>query len=72
MVAARGSYAVAATVTDGKVTGFSRVTPTDHLLATDGILDRSLAALPALKSGYAPLLLDILDPCTPVALEEAA
>lgn len=72
VVAARGTYAVGATVADGKVAGFSRVTPTDHLLAADGILDRSLAALPALKSGYAPLLLDILDPCTPVALEEVA
>ena len=72
VTAARGLYAVSAEVADGKVAGFARITPTDHLLAPDGILDQSLASLPALKAGYAPLLLDILDPCTPVALEEAA
>ncbi len=72
VAAARGAYAVAARVEGGRVASFTRVTPTDHLLARGGILDRSLAALPAEKSGYAPLLLDILDPCTPVRLTEAS
>lgn len=68
--AARGSYAVSASVAEGIVTGFRRVTPTDHLLAAGGVLDQALASLPAARAGMAPLLLDILDPCSPVRLEE--
>ena len=55
----------------GHVTQFERVTPTDHMLAPDGILDRTLATLPAMKEGLATLILEILDPCTPVRLKEA-
>ena len=72
VAAARGSYAVTARIDGGRISAFARVTPTDHLLAPGGILDRTLAALPAEKTGYAPLLLDILDPCTPVRLTEVA
>ncbi|MCR8723108.1 hydrogenase expression/formation protein HupK [Frigidibacter sp. ROC022] len=68
--AARGTYAIAARVEAGVVTAFHRVTPTDHLLAPGGVLDRSLASLPARKAGMAALLLDILDPCSPVRLRE--
>ncbi|WHZ34141.1 hydrogenase expression/formation protein HupK [Sagittula sp. MA-2] len=68
--AARGCYGVSARTEAGRVTAFERVTPTDHLLAEGGVLDRSLAALPGRKRGLAPLLLDILDPCVPVRLEE--
>ncbi|GAA5066550.1 hydrogenase expression/formation protein HupK [Roseibacterium beibuensis] len=68
--AARGTYSVRARVCDGSVTEFSRVTPTDHLLSPCGLLERSLATLPADRSGLAPLLLEILDPCSPVRLEE--
>lgn len=69
--AARGLYAVTARVSEGRVAAFDRVTPTDHLLAPCGVLDRALATLPAEKHGLAPLLLDILDPCSPVRLKEA-
>lgn len=68
--AARGTYAIAAEVVAGIVTGFRRITPTDHLLARGGILDQTLASLPRQKTGMAPLLLDILDPCNPVRLRE--
>lgn len=69
--AARGLYAVRAKARDGRVSAFARVTPTDHLLARGGVLEQSLAALPADRTGVAPLVLDILDPCSPVRLEEA-
>jgi hypothetical protein len=68
VAAARGLYAVEARVADGRVTAFARITPTDHLLAPGGILDRALATLPPAR---AALLLDILDPCAPVTLTGA-
>lgn len=68
--ATRGAYAMIARVSEGVVTDFARVTPTDHLLAPGGILQQSLASLPVEKSGLAPLMLEILDPCTPVRLRE--
>lgn len=70
--AARGAYGVRVTVAEGVVTDLTRVTPTDALLAEGGILDRTLGSLPADKAGLGPLLLDILDPCSPVRLREAA
>ncbi len=68
--AARGAYALRIRSRGGVVTEFDRVTPTDHLLAEGGVLDRSLASLPSHKTGLGPLLLDILDPCSPVRLKE--
>lgn len=68
--AARGTYAVRIVAENGLVTDFARVTPTDHLLAEGGVLDRSLNTLPATKAGLGALLLDILDPCSPVRLRE--
>ena len=70
--AARGIYAVAASQAGGIVTAFERRTPTDHLLAPGGVMDRCLASLPTLKRGLAPLLLDILDPCCKVTLQGGA
>lgn len=67
--ATRGTYAIEADTADGHITAFTRVTPTDHLLAKDGVLDQTLATLPADRAGLAPLILDILDPCSPVRLE---
>jgi hypothetical protein len=64
--AARGAYAVEATVQDGLVTSFRRVTPTDHLLADGGILMSTLAGLSASDRDMIPLVLDILDPCAPL------
>ncbi len=69
VASARGLYFVAAELRDGRIAGLIRVTPTDHLLAPGGVLDRSLASLPATAQALAPLLLDILDPCSPVTLE---
>ncbi|WP_297773793.1 hydrogenase expression/formation protein HupK [uncultured Roseovarius sp.] len=68
--AARGTYAIRAEISDGIVTTFQRVTPTDHLLAEGGILAHTLRTLPDRKSGYAALIMDILDPCSPVRLRE--
>ncbi|CUH75912.1 hypothetical protein [Tropicibacter naphthalenivorans] len=69
--AARGSYAIEArTDNRGRVLALRRVTPTDHLLAQGGIMDQSLASLPRAKHDQALLLVDILDPCTPLKLEE--
>ncbi len=68
--AARGVYAVRATIGAGRVTAFTRVTPTDHMLAPGGMLARSLSSLPPPKAGLVPLVLDILDPCVPVSLTQ--
>lgn len=70
--AARGLYGITARAEDGRVTAFARVTPTDHLTATGGALDQSLASLPPARAqALAPLLLSILDPCFPVSVEPA-
>ncbi|MEM7723142.1 MAG: hydrogenase expression/formation protein HupK [Pseudomonadota bacterium] len=68
--ATRGTYAIKAETADGQISAFARVTPTDHLLAPGGVLDQTLATLPADRAGLAPLILDILDPCSPVRLEQ--
>ncbi len=70
VAATRGCYAIKARVSDGIVTAFERITPTDHLLAEGSILEQSLNTLPGGKSGLAPLVMDILDPCSPVRLRE--
>lgn len=69
--AARGTYAVFARTEGGIVTEFARVTPTDHLLAPGGVFEQALARLPDAKTALAPLVLDIMDPCVPLRLEEA-
>lgn len=70
--AARGLYGVRASVENGVVTAFARITPTDHLLAADGALDRALASLPPARAkALAPVMLAIMDPCFPVTLEPA-
>ncbi|MBK1635118.1 HupK protein [Rhodovulum adriaticum] len=70
--AARGTYAVSARVTGGHIAAFTRHTPTDQLLAPGGALEQSLATLPPAKTHLAPLMVDILDPCLPVQIAEAA
>lgn len=70
--AARGLYGVRATILNGRVARFARVTPTDHLLAPGGVLDQSLASLSCPNaSALAAVLLALLDPCQPVALKTA-
>ena len=71
VAATRGLYTIEARVAGGNVTEFRRVTPTDHLLAKRGILEQSLASLPEAKRGLAGLVLDILDPCSPVKIRGA-
>ncbi|MCA0043218.1 hydrogenase expression/formation protein HupK [Celeribacter litoreus] len=70
--ASRGVYAVRATAKDGYVTQFSRVTPTDHLMASGGIMEKTLENLPASKHHLAAVVLDTLDPCVPVNLSGGA
>lgn len=72
VAAARGTYALSARAEAGMVTALSRVTPTDHLLAPGGALVLSLASLPAAKAGLAALVIDILDPCVAVSVQELA
>ncbi|MBD3787271.1 MAG: hypothetical protein IE922_09925 [Sphingomonadales bacterium] len=69
--AARGSYALSVGVEAGRVTALTRVTPTDHLIAPGGVLERALASLPVAKADRAALLVAILDPCVPVQMREA-
>ncbi|TCO70557.1 HupK protein [Rhodovulum euryhalinum] len=71
VAAARGTYALSARVTGGRVTALARRTPTDHLLAGGGALAQVLASLPPAKAHLAPLVVDILDPCVPVVIREA-
>lgn len=67
VAATRGLYGLRLVARDGIVTDFARITPTDGLLIPGGILDQSLATLHDIDR--APLVLDILDPCTALALE---
>lgn len=71
VMAARGSYAVAADL-DGmeNIATFQRITPTDHLMATGGIMEQTLSRLAPKNHSAAALILDILDPCSPVDLKE--
>lgn len=69
--AARGLYAVRGEVQNGIVTKLERVTPTDHLLAKDGVLEQSLRTLPADHLNLATALVDSLDPCQPVQITGA-
>jgi hypothetical protein len=70
VAATRGLYTVTARVEDGRVAVLDRVTPTDHLRAPGGVLDQALAALPGTKGAVLPLLMDVLDPCTPLIVTE--
>lgn len=70
--AARGTYALEAAVTAGRVSALRRVTPTDHLCAPGGVLEATLASLPVAKAPLAPLVVDILDPCVPWKIKENA
>ncbi|MBK5934747.1 hypothetical protein C8N32_108123 [Rhodovulum imhoffii] len=68
--AARGAYAMSARVENGRVVAFARRTPTNHLLAPGGALEQALASLPAHKAQFARLVVDIMDPCVPVRLQD--
>ncbi|MBV7380773.1 hydrogenase expression/formation protein HupK [Maritimibacter dapengensis] len=61
--ASRGTYALTLRQERGRITGISRITPTDHLCAPGGILEITFAALNARDAGKSGLVMDILDPC---------
>lgn len=67
--AARGTYALRLTLVAGRVEGVTRITPTDHMLATGGALRCALRGIP--DATRAALLLAIFDPCQPVELRHA-
>ena len=67
--AARGQYALRIDTAGGLVTGLQRCTPTDHMLAPGGALERALAAS---RPALAPLIIALHDPCLPVTVKEAA
>ncbi len=67
--APRGTYALRLDHHQGIVTACTRVTPTDHLLCAGGVLEQTLATTS--EAGLIPLIMDILDPCTPVQIKEA-
>ena len=67
--AARGQYALRIETAGGLVTGLARCTPTDHLLAPGGALERALAVS---RPALAPLIIALHDPCVPVAVKEVA
>lgn len=68
--AARGSYALRVTQAGGRVTGITRRTPTDHLLAPGGALVQALSSLPAALRGRAAQVVALHDPCVPVTVRE--
>ena len=67
--ATRGLYTLKALHDGQQVTELLRVTPTDHLQAAGGVLEQTLSTLPVTKAGLAPLIIDILDPCSPITVE---
>ncbi|MCA0869533.1 hydrogenase expression/formation protein HupK [Seohaeicola saemankumensis] len=72
VAAARGAYFLRAEVRDGTVAALERITPTDHMLAPNGILAQSLNSLPGSKRHLAQLVIDLMDPCSPVTVREVA
>ena len=67
--AARGIYAVRARTENGRVTEFTRITPTDHMMADGGVMQRTLESLPPCGQDRAQAVVDLLDPCAPVTLQ---
>lgn len=72
VAAARGGYGLRLQQAAGLVTGMTRRTPTDHLLAPGGAFLQSLARLPARRRPLAGAVVALLDPCIPVTIVEAA
>lgn len=68
--AARGAYGLKLKVDAGVVTDFARVTPTDTLIAPGGVLEQTLASIDPARAGLAALVIDILDPCVPIRLQQ--
>ncbi|NBZ88265.1 HupK protein [Stagnihabitans tardus] len=66
--ASRGAYALRVTTEGGRITGLTRRTPTDHLMAPGGALE---IALSTTRRPLAPLVLALHDPCMAVTIREA-
>ncbi|MEI4484770.1 hydrogenase expression/formation protein HupK [Frigidibacter sp. MR17.14] len=60
---ARGAYRLRAEVTEGRVTGLERRTPTDDMAAPGGPLEQALATTPPRDRA---LVVTLFDPCVPV------
>jgi len=60
--ATRGTCALSVDIENGHVTGFSQVTPADHLLARGGALERMLSRLPPDRGMLLPVLIALVDP----------
>ncbi len=69
---ARGACFLSAEVRDNRVAALERSTPSDHMLAPNGILEQSLNSLPGSKRQLAHLVIDLMDPCSPVTFREVA
>lgn len=72
VAAARGAYALRARAEAGRIVAFARRTPTDHLVARGGSLERLMRAFAPLTPARAGLLASVLDPCLPVTVREMA
>jgi hypothetical protein len=70
--AARGAYALRITEAGGIVTGMTRRTPTDDLLAPGGALLQSLGSLPERLRDRAGQVIALHDPCIPVTIREVS
>lgn len=68
--AARGTYALRLTQSDGRITGLARLTPTDHQLAPGGALEAALSLVPTDRPDLARALVALHDPCIPVTVRE--
>lgn len=68
--AARGTYALRLTQSEGRITGLFRMTPTDHQLAPRGALEQALHNLPVNRPDLARILVALHDPCVPVTVRE--
>ena len=60
---ARGTYNVAFTQDQGRITELTRRTPTDEMAAPGGPLETAIAALRPADAHLLPLLIEVFDPC---------
>lgn len=67
----RGIYGLHLKSEGGVVTEFKQVTATDCLMAAGGVIEQSLASLDAARHELTPLLMEIIDPCSPASLSRS-
>ncbi|MCU0828894.1 MAG: [NiFe]-hydrogenase assembly chaperone HybE [Tabrizicola sp.] len=71
MPASRATYPLRIDLAGGQVTGITRRTPTDHLLAPGGALTQTSAGLSRGPRTLAPAIIALPDPFGPVTVREA-